>query len=207
MSSTTWQISGDYFETCNCDYLCPCLTSNIAGQPTQGHCNVAMAYHIDEGQYGDLTLDDLTFVVVAHTPGAMGAGDWRVGVIADERATQEQVEAMAAIASGQAGGPMAALAPLVGEFMGIELQPIQYHKNGTSRSISVPGLLEQACEGVPSPVNAGEPLFLDNTLHPSNARVALAKSTGSHLHAFGIDWDDTSGENNAHFAPFNWQGG
>ena len=110
MSGTTWQLSGDYFETCNCDYLCPCLTSNLAGQPTQGHCNVAMAFHINEGRYGDLALDDLTFVVVAHTPGAMGAGNWRVGVIADEGATKEQVEAIAAIASGQAGGPMAALA-------------------------------------------------------------------------------------------------
>ena len=206
MSGTTWQLSGDYFETCNCDYLCPCLTSNLAGQPTQGHCNVAMAFHINEGRYGDLALDDLTFVVVAHTPGAMGAGNWRVGVIADEGATKEQVEAIAAIASGQAGGPMAALAPLVGEFMGIELQPIQYHKDGMSRSLSVPGLLDQGCQGVPSPVNAGEPLFLDNTLHPANSRLALAKSTGSRLHAFGLDWDDTSGGNNAHFAPFSWNG-
>jgi hypothetical protein len=42
-------------------------------------------------------------------------------------------------------------------------------------------------------------------LHPANARLALAKATGSHLHAFGLDWDDTSGNNNGHFAPFNWR--
>jgi hypothetical protein len=165
-----------------------------------------MVYHIDKGRYGDTPLDDLSFVVVAHTPGVMGAGDWSVGVITDERATKEQQEALVGIASGQAGGPMAALAPLVANFLGVEPKSIDYKKNGMSRSVSVRGLVDQACVGVESPINAQEPLFLDNTLHPANARVALAKSTGSHVHAFGIDWDDTSGNNNGHFAPFNWQG-
>lgn len=206
MSVPSWQISGDYFETCNCDYLCPCISSNLAATPTNGHCDVAIAYHIDSGNFGDVSLDDLNFIVVAHTPAAMGDGNWSVGVIADERATQEQQDALLAIASGQAGGPMAGLAPLIGNFVGIEQKPIHYEKNGMSRSLKVDGILEQACEGVPSPVNPGEPLYLDNTLHPSNARLALAKSTGSHIHTFGIDWDDTSGNNNGHFAPFNWQG-
>ena len=61
MSNTAWKISGDYFETCNCDYLCPCLSTNLAGDPTHGHCNVALAYHIENGHYGDVTLDDLCF--------------------------------------------------------------------------------------------------------------------------------------------------
>jgi hypothetical protein len=42
-------------------------------------------------------------------------------------------------------------------------------------------------------------------VHPASARLALAKATASHLHAFGLDWDDTSGNNNGHFAPFNWR--
>lgn len=206
MTSTSWQVKGDYFETCSCDYLCPCLTTNMAGTPTQGHCNVALAYHIDKGNYGDVSLDDLSFVVVANTPRAMGEGDWSVGLITDERATKEQQDALVAIASGQVGGPMAALGPLITNFLGVEAKPIHFQKEGMNRSISVPGLLDQACMGVPSPVNSEEPLYLDNTLHPSNARVALAKSTGSHVHAFGVDWDDSSGNNNGHFAPFDWQG-
>ena len=72
-------------------------------------------------------------------------------------------------------------------------------------SVSIPGVLEESVEGVPSPVNQGEPLYLDYTLHPANPRIALAKSTGSHVHVFGLDWDDTSGKNNGHFAPFSWQ--
>jgi hypothetical protein len=72
-------------------------------------------------------------------------------------------------------------------------------------SVSIPGVLEQSLEGVPSPVHQGDALYLDNTLHPANARIALAKAKDSHVHVFGLNWDDTSGTNNGHFAPFNWQ--
>ena len=203
----SWQVSGDYFETCSCDYLCPCITSNLAAQPTKGHCDVAIAFHIERGSYDGLTLDDLNFVVIAHTPDVMGKGDWSVGLITDERATPEQQQALIGIGSGQAGGPMAGLAPLLGKFLGVEAKPIHFQKQGLSRSVSIPGILDQACEGVPSPVNAGEPLYVDNTLHPANTRLALAHAVRSQLQAFGLSWSDTSGKNNGHFAPFNWQGG
>jgi hypothetical protein len=205
MSSVAWQISGDYFETCSCDYLCPCITSNLAARPTKGHCDVAMVFHIDQGQYGTTMLDELNFALVAHTPDIMGKGNWSVGLITDARATPEQQQALTAIASGQAGGPPAALAPLLGQFLGADVQPIHFQKNGMQRSVSIPGVLDQACEGVPSVGNASEPLYVDNTLHPANPRLALAHATRSHLHAFGLDWDDTSGNNNGHFAPFAWR--
>ena len=108
----SWQVSGDYFETCSCDYLCPCITSNLAAQPTKGHCDVAIAFHIERGSYDGLTLDDLNFVVIAHTPDVMGKGDWSVGLITDERATPEQQQALIGIGSGQAGGPMNGLEPV-----------------------------------------------------------------------------------------------
>lgn len=204
MNATAWQISGDYFETCSCDYLCPCITSNLTAQPTKGHCDVAIVFHIDQGHYGHVTLDDLNFVLIAHTPDVMGKGDWSVGVITDERAAAEQQQALMSIASGQAGGPPATLGPLLGQFLGSESKPIHYQKNGMSRSVSIPGMLDQACEGVPSPIKPDEPLYVDNTLHPANSRLALAHAVRSHLHVFGLNWDDTSGKNNGHFAPFNW---
>lgn len=205
MANTNWQVSGDYFESCSCDYLCPCISSGLAARPTQGYCAVAMVFHIDQGRYGSLALDDLNFAVVARTPEEMGKGNWSVGLITDERATLDQQQALTAIASGQAGGPMAGLAPLITTFLGVESKPIHFEKKGMSRSVSVPGVLDEAIEGVPGAVNPAEPLYLDNTLHPANPRLALAKATRSHLHAFDLNWDDTSGNNNGHFAPFNWQ--
>jgi hypothetical protein len=164
-----------------------------------------MAFHVDQGRYGQVDLNGLNFAVIAYTPGAMGAGNWSVGVITDDRANSDQQQALVAIASGQGGGPMAALGPLVGTFLGAESKPIQFQKSDMTAAVSIPGVLEQSVEGVPSPVHQGEALYLDNTLHPANARIALAKSKDSHVHIFGLNWDDTSGTNNGHFAPFDWR--
>jgi hypothetical protein len=207
MSTLTqvWQLNGQYFETCNCDFLCPCISSNLAAQPTHGDCTFAMVYHVDQGRYGNTTLDDLSFAIIGSSPGAMVEGNWSVGLVVDERAGPEQQQALAAIASGQAGGPLANLAPLIGEFKGMETAPIRFDQNGMTWSSSIPGILDEAAEGIPG-ANSAEPIYIDNTLHPANSRLALAKATRSHVHAFGLNWDDDSGRNNGHFAPFAWQG-
>lgn len=205
MAQVAWQVAGDYFETCNCSFLCPCIPSNMTAAPSKGECFVALAFHVDQGRYGATALDGLNFAVIAHTPGAMDQGQWSVGVIVDERANQEQRDALAGIASGQAGGPMAALGPLVERVLGVEAKPITYKKDGMKRSLSIPGVLEQAVQGVPSAAKSGEPLYIDNVTHPANGRLALARSTGSRLSAFGLRWEDKSGQNNGHFAPFAWK--
>lgn len=136
----------------------------------------------------------------------MAEGNWTVGLIIDERAGAQQQEALGQIVSGGAGGPMAHLAPLIGTFVGIETRPIEFRKDGMTCSISIPDTLDLAIEGYAGGANPEEPMYIENTGHPANARLALAKATRSHLHAFGMDWDDVSGTNNGHFAPFTWQG-
>lgn len=204
MENTNWQISGDYFETCSCDLLCPCITTNLTGEPTKGHCNFAMVFRIDKGSYGDQTLDGLSFALAGHTPGVMAEGNWSVGLILDKRVTEAQQEALTTIVSGQVGGPPAAVAPLIGNFLGVEVKPFHYQEDGLSWSVSIPGVLEQSAEGIAG-ADPDKPLYIDNTVHPANARLALAKATGSHMHVFNLDWDDDSGRNNGHFAPFSWQ--
>jgi hypothetical protein len=135
----------------------------------------------------------------------MGKGNWAVGLVIDDRATPEQQLAITTIASGQAGGPPAILTSVIGKFLGVETRPIRIQKSGLHRSVSIPTLLDQACDGVPSAADPNQPLYIDNTMHPANSRLALARATQSHMHAFGIDWDDTSGNNNGHFAPFSWK--
>lgn len=71
VTNVSWRVSGEYFETCSCTYLCPCLPTNMAGQPSQGHCYFAMALAIGRGRYGDQPLDGLNFAVVGYTPGVM----------------------------------------------------------------------------------------------------------------------------------------
>ena len=201
----SWQIAGDYFETCSCDYVCPCIPTNLAGKPTKEYCNFAMVFNIEKGNSDSVKLDGLTFAVIGHAPEVMGKGNWSVGLIIDERASNDQKQAITTIASGQAGGPPAILTGVVGKLLGVESRPIQYKKNGLKRSVSIPKMLDQSCEGVASAADPSQPLYIDNTMHPANPRLALAHATASHLHAFGLDWDDTTGNNNGHFAPFNWR--
>jgi hypothetical protein len=203
MTNAQWQINGEYFEACSCDFVCPCPTSGLAAPPTKGSCDAGLVFHVDRGRYGTTVLDDLSFAVLLHTPGPMIAGNWTVGVIVDERASAPQREALAAIASGQRGGPMGALGPLVGRFGGVEPKPIAIEKSGLRRSVSIPGVLDIAVEGVTG-ANPAEPIYFDNVGHPAATRLALAKASRGHMHAFGIDWDDTSGRNNGHIAPFAW---
>jgi hypothetical protein len=89
---------------------------------------------------------------------------------------------------------------------GTEKRPISFEVDGLTRRVKAGELIDQTCEGVPGPARPGEPIYLDNTCHPVNPRVALAKATRSSFHAFGIDWDDASGTRNGHFAPFAWSG-
>ncbi|HZI80746.1 MAG TPA: DUF1326 domain-containing protein [Vicinamibacterales bacterium] len=204
MAPVQWQISGSYMEACSCDSVCPCPTSGLAARPTKGSCDAGLVFHVERGQYGSTTLDGLSFAVLLHTPGPMGQGNWTVGVIVDERASAPQREALTSIASGQGGGPMAAVGPLVGRFAGTEAKPIKLEGTGMKRAVSIPGVLDIAIEGIAG-AKQDEPIYLDNVGHPAASRLALAKATRGHMHAFGINWDDTSGRNNGHFAPFSWR--
>jgi len=203
MANPQWKISGDYFEACSCDSVCPCPTSGLAGRPTQGSCDAGLVFHVERGTHGTTTLDGLSFAVLLHTPGPMIAGNWTVGVIVDERASAAQREALVAIGSGQGGGPMAAVGPLVSKFAGVESKPITIERSGMRRSVSIPGMLDIAVVGIPG-AWASEPIYLDIVGHPAASRLALAKASRGHLHAFGINWDDTTGKVNGHFAPFSW---
>lgn len=201
-----WRIEGQYMETCNCNYLCPCGPSHLTARPTEGDCRAAIAMRIDKGEKDGVKLDGLAFIVVMHAPKAMAEGNITVGLIVDERASDKQVEAISAIATGAAGGPMAALGPLVGRVAGVEKRPIRFEVDGMKFAVKAGELIDQACEGVAGAVRTNEPLYLDNTAHPVNTRLALAKATRSIFNAFGIKWNDTSGKRNGHFAPFAWKG-
>ncbi|WP_435103448.1 DUF1326 domain-containing protein [Arhodomonas sp. AD133] len=202
-----WRIEGQYVETCNCEFICPCIGSNLAAKPTEGDCKAAIAMHIDTGRKDEVVLDGIALVVLMHSPGPMADGNIKVGVIVDERADDAQTQAINDIVSGAAGGPMAALAPLVGEHAGIEKRKVEFEVDeGFVRTVKAGDLVDQALTGVPSAVREGEPIYLENTVHPVSSRLALANATHSHFHAFGIDWDDSSGTRNGHFAPFSWTG-
>jgi hypothetical protein len=206
MPGPSWQVSGQYYETCSCDFVCPCIPGQMVVKPSKGSCTFAMAFQIDRGSFGTVPLDGLGFIVLGVTPDAMAKGNWSVGVIADDRASTEQRDAIVAIASGAAGGPMAALSGLVGKLLGVESAPIRFDRTGVKWSVKAASFVDMAAEGAMG-VNpdATEPLYLDNTGHPAANRFALARASKSHVRALGLAWDDASGKNNGQYAPFSWR--
>jgi hypothetical protein len=205
MAESKWKISGEYMESCNCDYLCPCIITSPQAPVTYDQCTSLMVYWIDRGNYGDVKLDGLSFALIIRSGKVMAEGNWIFACVVDEAANDAQREALTALVSGKAGGTPARIHDnLVGDFRGVDVKPIVVRIEGLSRAATIPGVLEFAVEGVPSRNNNGEPIYLDNTSHPANRKVALAKSKQTHIHSFGLDLDLVSKGNNGHFAPFNW---
>jgi hypothetical protein len=151
-AQSKWRLTGDYFENCNCDVVCPCLVSTAApltARPTQGVCNVPLVFHIDKGDYDGVALDGLNVVVVAHTPGPMAEGNWTLAAYIDERADDKQTAALGAIFGGGEGGPMAAFAPFVAKHLGMKKVAITYKINGKSRSVEIPNIFAFGCGAPP----------------------------------------------------------
>jgi hypothetical protein len=206
MTTPAWNISGQYVETCSCDFVCPCILGQMAVRPSKGSCTFAMAMQVERGSFGDVPLNGLTFIVLGMTPEEMGKGNWSVGLVIDDRATAAQRDAITAIASGAAGGPMAALTGLIGRFLGAEQASIRIEQDGKKFTVTAGKLVDMAGEGAMGiDPNATEPMYLENTGHPVSSRLAVAHASKSHVHALGLTWEDASGKNNAHYAPFNWR--
>lgn len=206
MATSAWEVQGQYYENCSCDYVCPCVPGQMTVRPTKGSCTFAMGFQIERGRHGDVVLDGLGFIVVGYTPEEMGKGNWSVGVVVDERATQEQRDAITGIASGQAGGPMAALGGLVGKFLGVESAPIKFDRDrGASWSVRAADKIRLAGRGAVGLNAEAPPMQLTNTGHPAADTFSLAHASDSHVAALGVSWSDASGRNNAQYAPFSWR--
>ena len=200
-----WELSGSYFENCNCSVVCPCLVSAappLTTRPTQGVCDVALIFHIDKGKYAEVSLDDLNVVVAVHTPGPMGEGNWTLAAYIDERANDQQTEALGNIFSGAAGGPMAIFAPLVSKNLGAKKVAIKYAVNGKNHSVEVPGIMQMAVEPLGSLHPSGE--IWGAMGHPV-APDRMAFAVGSKASTFadhGMRWDNSG--KNGHYAPIHW---
>jgi len=205
MAQHKWTMRGQYMESCNCDYLCPCIYTNPQAPVTYDHCIAALVFRIDDGNYGETRLDGLKFALVIRSGKVMADGKWIFAGVVDERADEAQRQALAAIVSGEAGGtPGFIRENLVSDFRGVEFKPIEFNLNGLERSTSIPDILSFEIEGVASRNRSGDPFYIDNTAHPVNPRLALARAREIHMHGFGLDIDLVGKGNNGHFAPFSW---
>jgi hypothetical protein len=199
-----WQLNGTYFENCSCDMVCPCTTSGLTMPADQDRCRVVLAFHVDRGEVDGLDVSDKTVVVIADTPPVMAEGNWRVGVVMDATASPEQAAGLGAIFGGQAGGPMAGLAPLISEMIGMESAAIVYRDDGRRHSLQVGDLIDIEIEDFVPPqlLPDGDVEMLTGVFHPANSTLTVAKANRSRVSIFGLDFENDG--KNGHSAPFAW---
>ena len=116
-------LEGMLLEVCTCKAVCPCW---VGEDPDNGSCEGTLAWHFEKGQIDGVDVSGLSFGMLAHIPGNVLAGQWRATAFIDERARPEQQEAIVSVFTGQKGGPVADLAALVGEVVGLERVPITF---------------------------------------------------------------------------------
>ena len=183
-----WQLRGTYIETCSCDFVCPC-TVNLAHGATYERCRVALVFNIGEGEIEGTDVAGRKVALIADTPKVMTEGNWRVGALIDDEASDQQADRLVAVFGGQLGGPMAALAPLVGELLGVERAPFQIREEGLRHAVAIGDAVDFEIEDVvPFGVETGRPARLVGVFHPVGSDFALAEATRSRINAFGIEF-------------------
>lgn len=197
----SWHLEGTYFESCSCDAVCPCTWSGLTARATLDRCRALLAYHIAEGEIDGVDVSGLTFALFLDTPAVMSEGNWRVGVFLDAAARDDQAAKLGTVIGGEAGGPLALLAPLISEMLGVERVPIEYTEDGRAHSVRIGDAAELSVEDFVAGDHE-EPVRLVNVVHPSNSTLTVAPAAAVRLSTFGIDWG-RAGES-GFSAPFSW---
>jgi hypothetical protein len=195
-----WSLKGSYVETCSCELMCPCNLSFDHGA-TYDFCRVTLAFDIHEGDIDGADVGGLKVVLIADTPKVMTEGNWKLGVFVDEQASEEQEGKLVQVFSGQLGGPMAGLAPLVGEILGVQRARIEVEDDGLRHSVRVGDAIDFEIEDiVPFGIEDGRPIRFDGMFHPVGSDLTMAEAKRSQIDAFGIRYEGKSGLSKSDFA-------
>ena len=195
-----WNLTGSYVETCSCELMCPCNLSFDHGA-TYDFCRVTLVFNIREGQIDGTDIAGLKVAAIADTPKVMTEGNWKLGVFIDSKATDEQFGKLVQLFSGQLGGPMAALTPLVGELLGAERASIEVVDDGLRHSVRIGDAIDFEIEDVvPFGVESGEPAKITGIFHPVGSELTVSRATRSKINAFGIQYEAKAGFSRSQFS-------
>jgi hypothetical protein len=197
-----WQLEGRYFENCSCDVPCPC-TASLALGADYDRCQVLLVFHVDRGEVDGVDVSDLTIAAIGDTPKYMNEGNWRLGVLIDENASEEQAEKLAGVFSGQMGGPMEALAPLIGESLGMERAPLRFSSADRRHRVELgeAGMVEIE-DVTPFGAEPGATVRMSGVFHPAGPELTISKAGDSRLSVFGLE-PALAGQS-GFSAPFSW---
>jgi hypothetical protein len=183
-----YQLEGTLLEACSCDVLCPCW---IGEDPDQGICQSFNAYHFDRGTIAGVDVSGLSVVAVCHIPGnVLTPKSWRVVMYIDERASDDQLDAIRAAFAGELGGPLADLAGLVGEVVAVERAPIVHEIHGGRGVLKVGDFVSSEMQPYTGPDGTTTTLrdSIFSTVPGSPAYVAKADTLRVDIPQHGMQW-------------------
>lgn len=196
----SWNLRGSYVETCSCELMCPCNLSLDHGA-TYDFCRVTLVFNIREGTVDGTDISGSKVALVADTPKVMTEGNWRVGVFVDDGASDAQFDKLVQVFGGQLGGPMAGLAPLIGEMAGVERAKITIEDDGLRHSVKIGDAIDfEIADIVPFGVESGEPVKFAGMFHPVGSDLTMAEAKRSRISAFGIEYEGKTGLSKSDFA-------
>jgi hypothetical protein len=195
-----WSLKGSYAETCSCELMCPCNLSFDHGA-TYDYCRATLVFAVKEGEVEGVDIGGLAVAAIIDTPKVMTDGNWRLGVFIDENASDAQAEKLTQVFTGQLGGPMAGIAPLVGEVLGVQRAPIEISDEGLRHGVRVGDAIDfEVQDIVPFGVTTGEPVRFNGMFHPAGSDLTMAEATRSRINAFGIEYEGKTGLSTSEFS-------
>jgi hypothetical protein len=196
----SWSLRGSYAETCSCELMCPCNLTFDHGA-TYDFCRASLAFSIRDGQIDGTDVGGRKVVAIIDTPKVMTEGNWRLGMFVDDAASDEQFDKLVQVFGGQLGGPMAMLAPLVGEVVGVQRAAIEFSDDGLRHSVRVDDAIDFEIEDiVPFGVETGQPVRFSGMFHPAGSDLTMAEAQRSRIDAFGIRYEGKTGLSSADFS-------
>lgn len=186
-----WSIEADFFQTCNCNYGCPC---EFEAPPTKGYCDAVDVWRITRGNYGDVRLDGLSFGFIAHWPGPLHLGNATWLYLFDERATPQQREALQKITSAQVGGmPFEILVQVVNKFLAPQFVRFQYQGSGRNTSVKFGDVASIAFEPIKNPVTGGpEDIRVQHGTGFMFKEAEVVSAKESHSSVPGLTWSNSN---------------
>jgi hypothetical protein len=196
----SWNLSGRYVETCSCDLMCPCNISFDHGA-TYDYCRATLCFDIEKGEIEGTDVGGLKFVAIIDSPKVMTEGNWKLGAFVDQNANDEQMDKLVKVFTGQLGGPMEALSPLVGEVLGVERAAIEIDHDGLKHRVRAANAIDFEIQDiVPFGVEDGTTVKFQDAFHPVAPDLTMAEATRSTISAFGIEYEGKTGISHASFA-------
>ncbi|HLX33076.1 MAG TPA: DUF1326 domain-containing protein [Gaiellaceae bacterium] len=196
----SWNLSGRYVETCSCELMCPCNLTFDHGA-TYDYCRATLCFDIEQGEIEGTDVSGLKFVAIIDSPKVMTEGGWKLGAFVDANASEEQADKLVKVFTGQLGGPMEGIAPLVGEVLGVQPAAIEIDHDGVRHSVRVSDAIDFEIEDiVPFGVEDGHTVRFDGAFHPVAPDLTMAEAKRSKIDAFGIEYEGKTGVSHASFA-------